>query len=435
MAIEKTAEGLERVVGVSGLALTIVNFTIGAGIFVLPAVVGIEMGAFGIFSYIFCAIMLASIMLCYAETGARVTSSGGSYAYVVAAFGELPGFIINWLFFFGWSILSDAALLNIIADSLAVVFPVFLNPWLRAVFFFVLMSFMVLLNIRGAKQGVSFIKIVTLVKLIPLLAIIIFGFGYIKIDNLYWDHIPSLKSFGNTALVLFFAFAGFESALCVSGEIKNPKRTVPMGILLAGLLILIVYLLLQMVTQGVLGAQMADFKDAPLAAIAEKIVGPVGATILLLTAAFSCFTTVSGDVLAAPRLLFAGANDGLFPKILGKVHSKFATPYWAIIVYGSLIFILSVAGGFKQLAVLASAAILLIYLSVILASIKLRRKKQESAEKTFRIPGGLTIPLIGIAAIVWLLTSLRKWEILSVLIFIGIVVLIYFVMKKVKIKK
>jgi len=429
MAIEKTDEGLERVVGVSGLALTIVNFTIGAGIFVLPAVVGIEMGAFGIFSYIFCAIMLATIMLCYAETGARVTSSGGSYAYVVAAFGEFPGFIINWLFFFGWSILSDAALLNIIADSLAVVFPVFLNPWLRAVFFFVLMSFMILLNIRGAKQGVSFIKIVTLVKLIPLLAIIIFGFGYIKTDNLYWDHIPSLKSFGNTALVLFFAFAGFESALSVSGEIKNPKRTVPMGILLAGLLILIVYLLLQTVTQGVLGSQMADFKDAPLAAIAEKIIGPVGATILLLTAAFSCFTNVSGDVLATPRLLFAGAKDGMFPKILGKVHPKFATPYWAIAIYGSLIFILSIAGGFKQLAVLASAAILLIYLSVILASIKLRTKKQDVAEKTFRMPGGLTIPLIGIAAIVWLLTSLTKWEILSALIFIAVIVMIYFVMK------
>lgn len=432
MAIEKTEEGLERVVGVSGLALTIVNFTIGAGIFVLPAVVGIEMGAFGIFSYIFCAIMLATIMLCYAETGARVTSSGGSYAYVVAAFGEFPGFIVNWLFFFGWSILSDAALLNIIADSLAVIFPVFLNPWLRTVFFFVLMSFMILLNIRGAKQGVSFIKIVTLVKLIPLLAIIIFGFGYIKTDNLYWDHIPSLKSFGNTALVLFFAFAGFESALSVSGEIKNPKRTVPMGILLAGVLILIVYLLLQTVTQGVLGSQIAAVKDAPLAAIAKKIIGPIGATILLLTAAFSCFTTVSGDVLATPRLLFAGAKDGLFPKILGKVHPKFATPYWAIAIYGSLIFILSVAGGFKQLAVLASAAILLIYLSVILASIKLRSKKNETSEKTFRMPGGITIPLIGIAAIIWLLTSLTKWEILSALIFIGAIILIYFAMKQIK---
>jgi amino acid transporter len=294
------------------------------------------------------------------------------------------------------------------------------------------MSFMVLLNIRGAKQGLSFIKFVTLVKLIPLLAIIIFGFGYIKTDNLYWDHIPSLKSFGNTALVLFFAFAGFESALSVSGEIKNPKRTVPLGILLAGLVILIVYLLLQTVTQGVLGSQMAAVKDAPLAAIAEKIIGPVGATILLFTAAFSCFTTVSGDVLATPRLLFAGAKDGLFPKILGKVHPKFATPYWAIIIYGTMIFILSVAGGFKQLAVLASAAILLIYLSVILASIKLRRKKQESAEKTFRIPGGLVIPLIGIAAIIWLLTSLSKWEVLSMVIFVAVVSGIYLLMQMIK---
>ena len=106
-----------------------------------------------------------------------------------------------------------------------------------------------------------------------------------------------------------------------------------------------------------------------------------------------------------------------------------------IIVYGSLIFILSVAGGFKQLAVLASAAILLIYLSVILAAIKLRTKKQDASEKTFRIPGGLIIPFIGIAAIVWLLTSLTKWEILSALIFIAVVVLIYFVMKMYKKEK
>ena len=429
MAIAKTEEGLERVVGLSGLTLTIVNFTIGAGIFVLPAIVGIQMGAFGIFNYIFCAIMLATIMLCYAEAGARITTSGGSYAYVVAAFGEFPGFIVNWLFFFGWSVLSDAALLNIIADSLAVIFPDLLNPWLRGLFLFVLMSFMVWLNIRGAKQGVAFIKVVTIIKLLPLLAIIIFGIGFINADNLYWEHIPSIKTFGNTALVLFFAFAGFESALSVSGEIKNPKRTVPMGILLAGFLILIIYVLLQVVTQGVLGSQIAAFKDAPLAAVAEKIVGPAGAAILLITAAVSCFGNVAADVLATPRLLFAGANDGLFPKFLGKVHQKFATPYWAITIYGAMIFILSVAGGFKQLAVLASAAILLIYLLVILASIKLRRKKQESAEKTFRIPGGLVIPFIGIAAIIWLLTSLSKWEILSTAIFIGVICVIYFLMK------
>lgn len=435
MEITKKDEGLKRVIGVSGLALTIVNFTVGAGIFALPAIVGIEMGAFGIFSYVFCAIMLAAIMLCYAEIGSRITTSGGSYAYVEAAFGNFAGFIVNWLFFFGWCVFSDAALLNLIADSLAVIFPVFLNPWLRAVFFFVLLSFMVWLNVRGTKQGVNFIKAVTIIKLLPLAAIIIFGFTFIKPKNLHWDHIPSIQAFGSTALVLFFAFAGFESALSVSGEIKNSKRTIPTAILLAGLLILVVYLLLQVVTQGILGSQIANFKNVPLAAIAEKIVGPVGGTILLLTAAFSCFTNVSGDVLATPRVLFAGANDGLFPKFLGKVHPKYATPHWAIISFATLIFILSVAGGFKQLAILASAAILLIYLSVILATIKLRKKKQDADEKTFSVPGGLVIPFIGIAAIVWLLTSLSRWEILSTIIFIAVVCVVYFVMKKLKATK
>lgn len=435
MANENTEEGLKRVVGVSGLALTIVGFTIGAGIFALPAIVGIELGAFAVFSYIFCGIMLAAIMLCYAEVGSKVTTAGGSYAYVEAAFGDFAGFIISWIFFFGWCILSDAALMNIIADSLAVIFPVFLNPWIRGLFFFVLLGFMVTVNIWGAKQGVAVVKIISIVKLLPLFGIIIFGFGKINSANLHWEQLPSIKTFGNTALILFFAFAGFESALGVSGEIKNPKRTVPLGILLGGILVLTVYLLLQAVTQGILGTQMAAYKDAPLAAIAEKIIGPIGGTILLLTAAISCFGSVSADVLNTSRVLFAGANDGLFPKFLGKVHPKFSTPYWAIICFGGLIFILSVAGGFKQLAILASAAILLIYLAVILATIKLRKQKQDTAEKTFRIPGGLFFPFIGIASIVWLLTSLSKWEILSTLIFIAIICLIYFIMKKIKTSK
>jgi len=435
MPIKKTSEGLERVVGVSGLALTILNFTIGAGIFVLPAIIAIELGGFGIFCYIFCSIVLGAIMLCYAEIGSRVTTSGGSYAYVVAAFGEFPGFLINWLYFFAWSILSDAAVMNIITDSLAVIFPVFSNPWFRAFIFFILISFMVLLNIRGIKQGVTFIKIVTVIKLLPLVAIIVFGFFHVKPANLHWQHLPSFTTFGSAALVLFFAFFGFESALTISGEIKDPKRTVPRGILLAGLLILIFYLLLQTVTQGVLGANMEAVKDAPLAAIAEKMIGPAGATILLLTAAFSCFTNVFGDILSTPRLLFAGANDGLFPKILSKVHPKFATPHLAIVIYALVIFIFTISGGFKQLAILASASILLIYLAVILATIKLRTKKQQPSEKTFQVPGGLIIPFIGIAAIIWLLTSLSKWEILSAIIFIAIVCVIYIMMKRIKKEK
>jgi amino acid transporter len=130
--------------------------------------------------------------------------------------------------------------------------------------------------------------------------------------------------------------------------------------------------------------------------------------------------------------LFARANNGLFPKFLGKVHPKFATPYLAIIIYGLVIFIFSIAGGFQQLAIMASAIILLVYLAVILATIKLRKENTAGIGKTFKAPGGLVTPLVGIAAIIWLLTSLGKWEILSTLIFIAFVVVVYFVTKWLK---
>jgi APA family basic amino acid/polyamine antiporter len=432
MPTANSDEGLKRVIGVPGLTLTIINGVIGAGVFALPAIVSMALGAFSVFGYIFCGILFAAIMFCYAEIGSRITTSGGSYAYVEAAFGNLPGYIINWMYFFGWGIISCAALMNIIADSLAVLFPVFANTLIRDVLFFILSAFMILINVFGAKQSVVVVKMITIIKILPLIGIIVLGFSYMKAANLHWEHFPSLKTFGDTTLILFFAFAGFESSLGASGEIKNSKRTVPLSICIAGIFVLIIYMLLQTVTQGVLGTQMVLYKNAPLAAVADKIIGPAGATVLLFCAALSCFGNVTADILCTPRSLFAGANDGLFPKFLGKVHPKFATPYLAVIAYGTLIFIFSVAGGFQQLAVMASAIILLVYLAVILATIKLRKKKIEGDEKIFKAPGGLVTPLIGIAAIIWLLTSLGKWEILSTLIFIAIIIAIYFVTRWIK---
>ena len=429
MSTTHSTEGLKRVVGVSGLALTIVNGVIGSGIFALPALISMALGGFGIVAYIVCSIMLASIMLCYAEIGSKISSSGGSYAYVDAAFGNYFSFIINCLYFFGWGILGSAAVMNILADSLTVLFPALSNSYFRAILFFVLIGFMVLMNVRGTKQGVGMVQLVTIIKLFPLLCIIVFGIAQIKAENLHWDKIPSIKSFGDTTLVLFYAFAGFETSLGVSGEFKNPKRTVPLGIFLGGTIILLVYMLLQMVTQGILGDQIVLYKDAPLAAVAEKLIGPIGATILLITATISCFGCVSADILATPRSLFAAANNGIFPKILGKVHPKFATPYWAIIAYGLAVFVFSISGGFKQLAVLASAAILLVYLAVILATIKMRNQQNESNEKTFKIPGGLLFPLIGIMAILWLISSLTQWEFISTTLFIACISIIYILTK------
>ena len=432
MAHNSKDEGLKRVVGVTGLSLNIINGTVGAGIFALPAIVGIELGGFSVFAYIFCGIMMAAIMLCYAEIGTRITTSGGSYAYVQAAFGDYAGFIVSWLAVFGWSILGSAALMNVIADSLAVIFPIFSNPWIRGLLFFVLLGFLVITNIRGAKEGVALIETITVVKLLPLFGIIIFGFSLIDSENLHWEHLPAISIFGNTTLILFFAFAGFETALGVSGEIKNPKRTIPLGILFGGGFVLLLYLLLQTVTQGILGAEIGAVKEAPLAAVAENIIGPIGGTVLLIAAAISCFGAVSTDVLNTPRVLYAGSNDGLFPKFLGKIHPKFATPHWSIICFAGLIFIFATFGGFEQLAILASAAILLIYLLVVFATIKLRMKKQHTAEKTFKAPGGLIFPSIGIASIIWLLSSLSQWDIVSTLIFIAVASIVFFLMKWIK---
>jgi amino acid transporter len=202
--------------------------------------------------------------------------------------------------------------------------------------------------------------------------------------------------------------------------------------MLGGGLVIVIYLLLQIVTQGVLGMELEAAKDAPLAAVAQNIIGVTGSTILLIAAAISCFGAVSADVLSTPRVLYAGANDGLFPKVLGKIHPKFGTPYWSIICFSGLIFIFSISGGFQQLAILASAAILIIYLLVIFATLKLRRKKQDITEKTFKVPGGLIIPIIGIVSIIWLLSGLSTWEIISTLIFIACIGVVYLCMKWLK---
>ena len=428
-------EGLKRVIGVKGLATTVVNNTIGAGIFVLPAAVCIAMGAAGILAYAACGLMLIAIMLCYMEIGSKITASGGSYIYVEKTFGPLAGFIVNWLFFFGWGVLGSAAIMNVITDSLAVIFPVFANPIIRVLALFTLEGIMVWVNVRGAEVSIKFVEYVTFIKIIPLIGIIVFGISRIKPINLHWEHFPTVHTLGSMVIVLFFAFAGFETSLNSSGEIKDPKRTIPRGIIFGALVVFIFYGLINTVTQGVLGAGIIKFKDAPLAAVAYEIIGPAGTTALLVAAVISCFANCTGDLLATPRLLFAGAKDGLFPKPLAKVHPKFATPYVAVITYGIMIFGFAVFGGFDELAVLASCSMLLIYLGVVLSMMKLRLKKNSGDEKTFKVPGGYVIPVIAIAAIIWLLVNLERIKQLSTLAFIAIICIIYFVMKLVQNKK
>jgi APA family basic amino acid/polyamine antiporter len=421
---------LRRVVGVFALAATVVNFSIGAGIYALPATIGAQLGSGAIIGYLLCALMFAAIIFCYVEIGTRVRRSGGSYAYVEAAFGPYPGFVINWLFFLGWGVIGDAALMNVVADSLTTIFPAFDNPVMRVMMMALIIGSMVIVNIFDTKTSVRVVSAITVVKLLPLFAIIILGMSHVHTANLRIDKFPPLKAFENSALILFFAFAGFESSLNVSGEIRDPGRTIPRGIFAGGLIVLLIYLAIQCITQGILGPTIGSYGNTPLAAVAQQIMGPAGATVLLVSAALSAIGAVDCDILASSRLLFAGAGDGLFPPFLARVHKRFKTPYWAVIVYGVMILGFSVSGGFKQLAVLASAALLLVYLAVMLALLQLRRGKTNIEEKIFKVRGKAVVPFIAIAAIIWVFSNLSRQEVISIVIFILLVSVAYLAIRK-----
>lgn len=420
---------LKPVIGLRSLTLNTVNLTIGSSIFVVPALVSAQLNGAAMLGYVACFIMFVLIILCYIEVAGRVSKTGGSYAYVEAAFGPFAGFLTNSVFIIGWGIISDAAGLNLVADSLSVLFPVFSNPWFRALFFFMLVAILAIINVRGAKQGVRFTDVITVIKLLPLLLLIIFGWGYVSKENLRWEQMPTIESLGSVSLFLFFLFSGFETTLNASSEIKNPKRTIPAALLLGMGIVTLFYISIQEVSLGVLGTRMQEFKNAPLAGVAQMIIGPVGATLIVFVTALSLFSTLSGDVLTSPRLLYAGAKDGLYPRFLGRIHPRFETPYTAVIVYAALIFVFAISGGFRQLVVLSSGALLLIYFGVVLSMIKLRMKKGEHDEKSIRIPGGFIVAILALACIVWVFSFLKPNEMLSIAIFLAVMSAVYWAMK------
>lgn len=426
---------LKREIGAAGLALNAINLTIGSGIFVLPAIVAGNLGRTAFIAYLLCGVLVILIMLCYAEIGSKVTSSGGSYAYVEKAFGPFAGFLINTLFWFGFSALSDAAVVNALADMLAIWFPELTVLYIRILFFITLFGLFSFINFRGVKQGTYFASVATIIKLTPLLLLVIVGLFSISAGNLTIKTWPSITDIGETSLVLVFAFMGIETALNVSGEIKNPARTIPKGIFMGVLGVLVIYLLIQFVSQGVLGDELPLHKEAPLASLAERLVGPIGGTIMLVTAGISMFGMLSGDVLASPRLLFAASEDKLLPGFLSRIHPKFATPYWSIIVYSTVIVVLASSGGFKQLAALASSAVLIIYLAVVLAMIRLRYKKEHDTAAGFRVPGGMVIPVLAVCTICWFLYQVTWVEVKAMGIFFLLLAAIYFANRYIRLQQ
>lgn len=422
-------EGLKRSIGVLGLSANIINIIIGAGIFALPAIIAAKMGASSIIAYAFCGILIALVMLCFAEAGSKVTNTGGPYTYIETAFGDYAGFL-GGVFAIGSTLFADAAVSNALVNILASIFPSFENDWIRLLFLFIVFFGLAYINIIGLKQGIGLVKFNTIAKLIPLLLLVLIGWKDVTFSNLHIDAVPSIKTLGQTSLILFFAFQGAETGLVVGGEVINPKRAVPKAIFISILTVVCIYILIQTVSQGVLGNDLSSFKAAPLAETAQVIFGPFGFTLLFIGAIVSMFGYLSGSILNSPRVVYALSRDKVIPlKILSKIHKSFKTPHIAIIVYAIIGFILSTTASFEKLAIIASSSMLIIYLGVALSVMKLR-KSQKSKEGEFKIPGGFIVPILSIIIILYFLSNLSMNEMTATGMFIAVLTIIYVIFRK-----
>jgi amino acid transporter len=425
-------EGLVRVIGSGALGLGVVNMVVGAGIFVLPGRIAAELGSAAILAYLVCSVAVALIFLCFAEVGSRITRSGGAYAYIEDAFGPFAGFIASILFWFGYSALADAAITVAMVEAMTIAFPLLGESIPRAVFIIALFMFLTVVNIRGVKAGVRLYVFNTLAKLIPLLLLLVAGLFAINMENLAIPEWPSAQEFGAGAILLFFAFTGAECALNASGEIKNPSKTVPMGLLIGIVGLLVLYVGLQTVAQGVLGPELANNTEAPLAAVAVEVFGGWGGKMLLAGVVISIYGAISGDMLGAPRVIFASSLDDNLPKVLAKVHPKYKTPHVAVIFFAIVVCAFALSGTFRYLAVFATGSLLLIDLGVSLAVLRLRQRDGLPKTGEFRLPFGPLIPLLSCLTVGWLVMQVPAEEAISIAALISASVVVYAIRARVR---
>ncbi len=390
----------------------------------LPGVVAGQLGPGALVAYAVCGLAITLVLLCYAEAGSRVASSGGASAYVEAAFGPYAGFLVATLFWFGYAAAADAAIALGFLGIVATVVPAFEEPTIRMLALAGLLGGLAWLNIRGVRHGARAVEILTLIKLLPLIALVVFGLFAIRGAPPAVE-LPTTTALGPASLTIFFAFSGPDAALGPGAEIVDPPRTVPRAMILAVLCIVALYGGLHFVAQGLLGADLAKETAAPLAAAAGRLWGPVGHTLLLAAAAVSVFACVAGDLLATPRALLASARQGGLPARFGAVHPRYRTPYVAIAAFALVIFLLAASGTFQQLTVLASAGLLAVYGATVAAAVVLRKRDVRAGGEPFRTPGGLLVPVLAGAIVLWLLAQTTWRERIGVALLIAAASVLY----------
>ena len=406
---------LVRVMGRWTLAALVLNSIIGSGIFGLPTEIDRLLGHAAPLAYVAAAAGIGVIMACFAEVGSQFPQSGGIYLYARESFGRLIGIQMGWMALMV-RVTAHAAIANLLVTYLAEFVPGATDPLPRAVILVGVFGALAAINVRGIRNGALVSNVFTVGKLIPLVTFVALGLA------LAGDRIPAPVStaggseWGAALLVLMFGYGGFESALLPLGEARNPRRDVPLALFLALGTCAVLYTGVHLVVMAALVDPSAA--PRPLAEAARVLAGPAGASFMALGAVVSIVGILSAGMVNTPRLSFALAEGGDFPRAFGAVHPRFRTPYLSLLAYAATTCLLALTGSFIWNAVLSAVGRLLTYGIVCAALIRLRRLRPEA--DAFRVKGGPALAVIGLA-FSGVLISRSGWAELAV---IGLTMLI-----------
>jgi len=424
---QNKAEGLVRGISRWDLTAIAINTIIGTGIFLLPARVAGLIGNYSLFAFIACALIVALIVVCFAEVSSRFESTGGMYLYAREAFGSAVGFEVGWLY---WIVRVTTFATNCNALLLYLgFFEPYGFPSVKEGFWkYAIVSAVVLVisvvNIIGVRESTWLTNIFTVGKLIPLFVFALVGMFFIDGANFTFGETPPAGKFAESVLVLIYAFAGFEAAVIPAGETKDPQKNMPFALLTALAFVAVLFILIQIVAIGTLPGLATSAR--PLADAAGNFLGNFGASFIIAGALISVLGNLNGGFLPTSRIPFAMAEQKELPQILAKTHSKFKTPYVSIIVTSLVIFVFTIQTSFVSALTMAVITRLLVYAATC-ASLPVFRSRKDAPAAKYKAPFGVAAAVLSLLLIGWLLTRVDyKNEGLVMLIMAAVGLVIYY---------
>lgn len=416
--------GLQRLLAAPALTLVAINLTVGAGIVGLPSAIAAELGGYAFLAYLICGAVMALALLCFAEAGSRIANAGGPYTYAREAFGPFAGGAIGIVFFMAQGVISNAAILVLLLETLTRTFPPLQDRTVLSLVIIATYVVLATLHIRWVRGGVGAAVGLTVAKLLPLFLVGVAILWNGLPDGLAAGAAPPANKMGHAAILLMFAFMGSEGALCCGSEIKDPARTVPRAVLAAVTVIALLYFTIHLAAERALGPALATAGGNALPLAARALYGPWAEVVVGVGIVVSMAAIIIGDIFALPRVPFALGRDGVLPRALARVHPVYRTPYVAIAVYCALACMLALSGTFRQLAIVGVSGTLFVYMTTCLSVLRLRRLGVAHAGTPFVIPGGPVIPLAACGLILFLLSSLAAKELLALGVLMGVAVLV-----------